>query len=116
MTRIRCLSQRPSRRREPGRPETRTVSIRLEPQPPPGIPGLGIQRQLAYGDAEESAFNETSALIRRTPMAGNILQEPRHRACHPGLGSYKLGGCGEAWLKVPGYCELNSVLQKPNCL
>ena len=70
MIRIHRLNQRPNRRQEPGRPQTRTVSIRIEAQPLPGIPGLVIQCELAYGDAQKSAFTETSSLIRLTAMAG----------------------------------------------
>ena len=50
--------------------QTRTVSIRLEAQPPPGIPGLVIERKLAYGDGRKSPFNGTSSLIQPTAMAG----------------------------------------------
>ena len=69
MIRIHRLNRRPSRRQEPGRPQSRTVSIRLEAQCPSGIRGLIIQRELAYGDAQKCAFNETSSLIRPTAMA-----------------------------------------------
>jgi hypothetical protein len=46
------------------------ASLGLGTQPPPNIPGLAIQRELAYDDARKSALNDTFSLIRASAMAG----------------------------------------------